>query len=183
MRRLGFAFVLGLSGFGIGCTADVWSPEGDGDLAIAEVAGAAEQPLTGLFRIRTRHSGLCLDVLEARSTDRTPIIQFPCHGGNNQLFQIDDLDNGFHQIRAFHSDKCLDVFEASPSDRAALIQFSCHRGTNQQFALRDAGGGYYSIVARHSGKCLDITGASPEARTPLIQYSCHGGYNQQFSLE
>ncbi len=182
MRPLECAFVLGLSGFGIGCTADVWTPERDGDLGLEEVVGAAEQPLTGLFRIRTRHSGLCLDVLEASSKDRAPIIQFPCHGGNNQLFQIDDLGNGFHQIRAFHSDKCLDVLEASPSDRAALIQFSCHRGTNQQFALRDVGG-YYSIVARHSGKCWDITSASPEARAPLIQYSCHGGYNQQFSLE
>lgn len=183
MRPLGFAVMLGLSGFGVGCTADVGASEDDEVPAIEELVSTSAQPLTGLFRIRTRHSGLCLDVFEASSKDRAPIIQFPCHGGNNQLFQLDDLGNGYHQVRAFHSDKCLDVLEAGASDRAALIQFSCHRGTNQQFAFRNAGAGYYTIVARHSGKCWDITGASPEARAPLIQYSCHGGYNQQFSLE
>lgn len=154
----------------------------DGDTDPEEDVADGAQALSGIFQIRTRHSGKCLDVEWASSADGARLIQWDCHGGNNQRFQFDDLGNGFHRIRAYHSDKCLDVTGASADDGAQIIQYVCHGGTNQQFQLVRNGDGFYAIIARNSGKCFDIAGASQDLRAPVIQYRCHGGYNQQFSI-
>jgi hypothetical protein len=45
-------------------------------------------PITN-FRLRTLHSGKCLDVFGASTIEGAPIIQFDCHEGLNQRWLFD----------------------------------------------------------------------------------------------
>jgi hypothetical protein len=64
------------------------------------------------------------------------VVQYPCHGGDNQLFSRYDNGNGGDRIVAKHSGKCLDVLHGSLEDAAAIVQFGCTGGRNQTWTLR-----------------------------------------------
>jgi hypothetical protein len=64
------------------------------------------------------------------------VIQYPWHGGDNQLWTIEPNSDGYVRIVARHSGKVLDVEYASLDDGAEVIQYSSHGGANQQWLLR-----------------------------------------------
>ena len=129
-------------------------------------------------QLQASHTNKCLDVSGSLTQDGTPIIQWQCHGGDNQIWRIEPVDDGHNsRLVSRHSGKCLDVSGASTENGAPIIQWPCHGGANQQWELEAVGGGY-RIVARHSGKCLDVTGWSADDGTGIIQWQCHGGANQ-----
>ncbi|WP_420042659.1 RICIN domain-containing protein [Cystobacter fuscus] len=82
-----------------------------------------------------RHSGKCVDVSSASTEDGAAVVQWGCHGGNNQRFYVQDW-GGRYRLVAKHSGKCLDVSGASTADGAYFIQWPCHGGDNQTFYLR-----------------------------------------------
>ncbi|WP_100447643.1 ricin-type beta-trefoil lectin domain protein [Glycomyces xiaoerkulensis] len=127
------------------------------------------------------NSGKCIDVVSASTDDGAEIIQWDCHGGSNQQWELRDAGSGYVQLVSQHSGKCLDIDGASTDNNARAILWSCHSGDNQQWELRDAGSGNVELVARHSGKCLDVIDSSTENGTRLQQYDCYGGANQQWS--
>lgn len=132
--------------------------------------------------IANRNSGKCIDVVSGSTADGAEIIQWTCHGGANQQWELQDAGGGYYRILSQASGKCLDVNGASTADGARIIQWTCGSGNNQQWQLRDAGSGYVQLVARHSGKCIDVTGSSTADSARLQQYTCSSGTNQQWSL-
>ena len=136
-----------------------------------------------VVQLRAGHtSNKCLDVSGASNQDGTPIIQWQCHGGENQGWSIDTADDGYSvRLVSRFSGKCLDVSGASTDDGAPIILWQCHGGANQQWRLEPFGE-EYRLVARHSGKCLDVTGWSPENGTRIIQWQCNGGANQTWLI-
>ena len=136
---------------------------------------------TGTIDIVNRNSGKCVDVVSGSTADGAEAIQWTCHGGANQQWELQDAGGGYHRIVSQASGKCLDVNGASTADGARIIQWTCGSGTNQQWQLRD-GGGYVQIVARHSGKCLDVVGASTADSARLQQSTCSTGASQQWTL-
>lgn len=68
--------------------------------------------------------------------DGTPIIQYPSHGGDNQLWTIEPTSDGYVRIVARHTGKLLDVEGASIYDGAQVIQYTGHGGANQQWLRR-----------------------------------------------
>jgi hypothetical protein len=81
------------------------------------------------------HSGLVLDVAGASQDDGAPLVQFPCHGGDNQLFRIEPT-NGDLVFVAAHSGKVLDVAGVSNKSGAPVTQFSRNFQANQQWFFR-----------------------------------------------
>ncbi|GAB3162267.1 glycoside hydrolase N-terminal domain-containing protein [Myceligenerans halotolerans] len=136
----------------------------------------------GLTQIVNEGSARCVDVVNGSTDPGAEVIQYTCHGGANQQWQLNDLGNGYHQVVNQGSGLCLDVDGASTENGARVIQWTCHGGTNQQWELRDVGDGVVEIVARHSGKCLDVRDQSTENGARLNQYSCWGGANQRWTL-
>ena len=41
----------------------------------------------GWFNLVAHHSGKCLDVYNADTVDRAPVVQFSCHNGANQRWR------------------------------------------------------------------------------------------------
>ncbi|MGW5718711.1 RICIN domain-containing protein [Amycolatopsis sp. NPDC003865] len=124
-----------------------------------------------------QHSQQCLDNTGLSTADGNRQQQFPCEGGDQQLWNFRPVSGAFTVVNQ-QSGKCLEVAGASTADGAAVQQGSCGSGAaNQQFALRKVtyGGNDahdYQLVARHSGKCVDVNQASTAARAQLIQWTC-----------
>lgn len=136
----------------------------------------------GVVDVSNRNSGKCADVASRSTEDGAEIIQWACHGGINQQWELRDSGGDYYRIVSQSSGKCLDVDAVSTADNAPIIQWTCGDGANQQWQLREAGEGYYEVVARHSGKCLDVAGSSTADSARLRQFSCTGGSSQQWEL-
>jgi hypothetical protein len=80
-----------------------------------------------------------LDVYGGSIDDLAPAIQYPWHGGENQLWAIEPASDGYLRIVARHSGKALDVAGGSLDDGTSVIQYSVHGGANQQWLLRAIG--------------------------------------------
>jgi len=122
------------------------------------------------------HSGKCMDVSGGSRENGAAIIQWDCHGGDNQQWNLVPVGS-YYKLIARHSGKCLDVSGGSYDSGANIIQWDCHGGDNQLWRLEPTGS-YYRLVAKHSGKCLDVSGGSYDNGARLIQWDCHGSNNQ-----
>jgi hypothetical protein len=126
-----------------------------------------------------QHSQQCLDNTGLSTADGNQQQQFPCEGGDQQLWNFRPVSGiaDTYAVVNQQTGKCLDVTGASTSDGAAVVQFTCDGSTHQQFTLRRvtySGNDQhdYQLVARHSGKCVDVNGVATAARTPIIQWTC-----------
>jgi endo-1,4-beta-xylanase len=107
---------------------------------------------TGVYLVRNRASGLCLQVRDGSTADGTPIVQVPCIAtANSQRFELQRVtglgsDRDF-QLVATHSRRCVDVVAMSTANGAKIQQWSCDDTTpvsdrNQIFRLSNAAGGH-----------------------------------------
>jgi hypothetical protein len=126
-----------------------------------------------------QHSQQCLDNTNLSDADGNPQQQFPCEGGDQQLWNFTPVSGaaGTYTVVNQQSGKCLDVSGASTADGAAVAQNTCSAATSQQFTLRKvtySGNDPhdYQLVARHSGKCVDVNGISTAAGARIIQWTC-----------
>ena len=77
----------------------------------------------GYWRVIARHSGKCLDVSSASTDDGAAIIQWQCHGGENQQWRVEAVTGGYRLV-ARNSGKCLDVQGESTNDGGSLMSLS-----------------------------------------------------------
>ena len=126
-----------------------------------------------------QHSQQCLDNTDRRTTDGNPQQQFPCDGGDQQLWTFRPVAGvaDTYTVVSRQTGKCLNVNGSSTADGAAVQQSACTGAPNQQFTLRKvtyAGNDPhdYQLVARHSGRCVDVNGVSTAARAVVHQWTC-----------
>ncbi len=154
------------------------------DGAVYPLAAVASEQgsLSGYYQLVARHSGKCLDVSGESQDDLAPVIQWDCHTGENQQWNLESTGDGYYRLTVRHSSKVLDVAGVSLDDGASVIQYTPNGGANQQWRVEALSDGYYRLIARHSGKALDVAGASQESGATVIQYTLNGGANQEWLL-
>jgi hypothetical protein len=123
------------------------------------------------FHIANKASGGCLDIEDWGKTDGACIIQYPYHGGDNQLWQISVVDS-FYTIISKHSQKCLEVKDSSAEEGATIVQRDYEGYMNQQWDFTMLQDGAYKIAARHSGKVLSIQESNQSSRC-VVQTCWH----------
>ena len=129
--------------------------------------------------------GLCLDISTPEGgavRAGSNIIAWQCHGGANQIFQINS--NG--TISAPNTGGlCLDI--STPEGGAVragsnVIAWQCHGAANQIFRVNSNG----TISAPNAGGlCLDIStpeGGTVRAGSNVIAWQCHGAANQRWEF-
>lgn len=119
-------------------------------------------------------SGKCLDLPGGETRDGTAVIQYDCHGGTNQQWQIIAVRGSGVHIVSRLSGKCLGLARVG----AGIIQSPCD-GAEDQLWARD--GGAFRNSA--NGLCLDVPGASLANGAKLITWACNGGVNQTWRYE
>ncbi|RLK60852.1 RICIN domain-containing protein [Actinokineospora cianjurensis] len=144
--------------------------------AAADIDGAWHE-------LRPKSSDKCLDVEGASLDSGADIIQWTCHYGDNQAWQLVLVESyDIYQIVAKSSGKCLDVTGAATDSGAQVIQWDCSGDTNQQWQLIPRTDNSYELQAVHSSKCLDVTGSSTDDGARVIQWDCSGNDNQAWSI-
>ncbi len=96
----------------------------------------------GEYNIINVNSRMCLDVEQGSTARGARIIQYPCHGAENQKFwfQRASASNGFiMRIISLHSRRCLHLPYQNVSRGAPVDQWTCHKGTNEKFTLISGG--------------------------------------------
>jgi hypothetical protein len=78
-----------------------------------------------------------MDVNGFSTANGAKVIQWTCHGGDNQKWRVSTQGAGF-RLQAVHSGACLDVAGVSTAVGAAFQQWACHTGGNQTFKLLGA---------------------------------------------
>ncbi|APR74793.1 Endo-1,4-beta-xylanase [Minicystis rosea] len=131
------------------------------------------------MQIESSHK--CVDVQGGATALGTPLIQWDCHSGPNQAFQVFPVGSGV-SIRATASGKCLTVQDVSVNNGAPIVLWDCNGGGNQIFTKVPFEDGSYSLRALHSNRCVDVTGGVATSGATLIQWDCHDGLNQRFRL-
>ena len=146
-------------------------------------------PLTdGHYQISTQNNRWVLDASGAGIHSGTKVIQWPWHGGKNQKWDIEKIQDNLYLIKNVHND----LYLTSKTGESANLSLHPYQGSeDQQFQLLPVLSSpplqieFCSaiIYAAHSGKAWDIQSASPDLGAPLIQYRKHGNKNQQFKIE
>jgi hypothetical protein len=129
----------------------------------------------GPFGIRSKYTNMCLEVYQGSLVPATRVVQWPCHGGQHQLWRINDLGNGYVQLQVEHSAQCLEVDNAGGAGAYAL-QWPCHGGTHQQW--RRVGD---KFMARHSGLFLEVEAASRNPGAWVVTWFSHNGLHQRWA--
>ena len=132
--------------------------------------------------LRSHKSGMCLDVYRNQTTNGTPIIQYACHGQENQQWRLVDKPDGWSQIVSVKSGKCLDLKAGGMGNKVALQIWDCvdkNGHPNQLFrnvkgrdgkeiaAYQKLAADYYGPLptsgrmyeVKTSGMCLDNSGS------------------------
>jgi Ricin-type beta-trefoil lectin domain-like len=133
-------------------------------------------------RLIAKHSSKAMDVFGGSTANGATLIQWPYHGGQNQMFRPDPVGGGYFRLVALNSGKVADVAGGSTANGAPIIQWDWHGGNNQLFRIETLSDGFARIIAKHSGKVVDVTGGSTANGARLIQWDWHGGNNQRWLM-
>ena len=165
-------------------STDNYDVHGDGPVGgfpAAPASGAGN--LAGkTFKITAEHSGKCLDVTGASTTNGAAVQQWTCTGGANQAWTFEAASGGAYTLVSKSSGKCLDLWSASLSNGSKVVQWGCSGGTNQRVTVVDNPDGTVGLRFVHSSKCLDVAYASDANGGVLQQWGCYAADNQRFRL-
>ena len=107
------------------------------------------------FTIRSKHSGLVLDI--ARSEHGANIVTFQEHGGDNQIWkwQGNNLVSKLGYV--------LDVNARGDEEGTKVIAWKHHGGLNQQWIMIGD-----KIISVLNGMCLDIPERSKDSDVEIV---------------
>lgn len=157
--------ILSLSAFGAATPAAAAGPVGTGSNQ----------------EIRNQQNTLCLDDFAFDTQPGAEVRQWTCIEGQNQLWAIADLGNGYAQIKNNHSNLCLDNFNFATASGSQVRQWTCNGLDVQQWQLSDVGGGWTEIRNKHNNLCLESV-ASPLDGGQVAQVTCNGSSVQRWRL-
>ena len=123
-----------------GLVLDVQNPNTSNGARVGQYAwnGGAWQRWTvedvgsGYVRVRSAHSGKCLD--GSGTANGAYVQQWDCNGGTNQQFAVQSAGSGYVRLVERRSGRCLDVPGWSTANGTVLTLWDCTGGANQQWA-------------------------------------------------
>lgn len=172
MKAKARSMVLGCAGLSI---MSLRCAPGDDAIPQSESVQAAAVVFTSTAVVE--HDSRCMDVTGAQTGDNVNLIQWNCHGSNNQSFTFTPVTGvaNAYTIGTF-AGKCVTVSGASTADNAAIVQSTCNGSTSQQFRLVSATSSgldrTFNLQAVVSSKCIATSAASTTNGAQLVQIGC-----------
>lgn len=124
------------------------------------------------FHIKSKSSGLYLDVKGASTAPGTLVILWNKSDADNQLWYHDPLT---HTIRSKQSNHCLDI-----NGNNRLVINSYRHGDAGQYWGYDKS---KNAIEGKGNKVLDVFGGAKTAGTEICSFDRHGGDNQKWEIE
>lgn len=159
---------------------DIYS--GDGHLSGGDISAIQLMYGSGLSgSIVNVASNKCIDIMNFSHDNGAPVISYPCHGGNNQRWDVLPQGDGFVLLRSRESGKCLEIDAWSKDSGHIAQQWDCHGGDNQRFRIENPEG-VTRLINKNSNKCLDLAGGNTADSARIQQWDCHDGTPEQWQL-
>src|SRR5690606_1188073 len=87
------------------------------------------------YEVKVKHSGKCLEVASANSSNGTALRQWRCNGADSQRWKVVSNGDGSIRLSAKHSGKVAEVAGTSTYNGVALRQWDWQGGKNQRWQL------------------------------------------------
>jgi hypothetical protein len=150
---------------------------------------AAGAPITAQYTIRNVATGKCMDIASGSIEAGAAVVQYTCHGGDNQRFRFDYAlpGSGPTHISSVNSGMCVIPSQPPSESSLGLAQSPC-TAQNGTFLLARAPGQTPAGQrvsfrwTRDPNLCIDVPGAALTDSLVLQMYKCHGGPNQFWDL-
>lgn len=130
----------------------------------------------GFFQIQSCLTGRCFDVEGAQTCGGAAVVNWNCHGGNNQVFEVLQGRSGRLRLRAAHSGMCLTI---NQHEKANLRQEPCGGGYGVQLFHRNFRDGGVQFRIGNSNLCLDV---NRKHGTVYARRCENGGVSQLFNV-
>jgi len=124
----------------------------------------------GIYRVISVNSNKCLDVSGVSKTAGAKVIQWQCHGGLNQDWEVTYTPEGFSTLISSNSKLALAVEKGSKDNGDIMVQQAFTSKPNQQFIIQKDNG-VFVVKSKHSQKCVDVSGGSKDNGPGIIQVS------------
>jgi len=125
------------------------------------------------FQIKSKQSGLYLDIKGGSNAPGTPVILWNKNNGDNQIWYHHPLTK---TIRSKQSHMCLDL----NGDRLCVKPYQQGRA-EQQWGFNKTNNTIDNVARR--GKVLDVVGAGTAPGTEVCSWDHHGRDNQKWELQ
>lgn len=119
-------------------------------------SGNNSNPITGIKKIINRRSGKALETsFQQRTNDWAFVDTYSYWGGENQRWEIIQLDDGHYRIMNVSNGGALEVGYDGRFDEGTTVDaYIYHGGGNQRWYIDDQGDGSYNIKSKGSGYFL-----------------------------
>jgi len=120
-----------------------------------------------IYSIRSRHSGMYLDIANASSQKGAALTQYYYNGTKAQQFYLQDAGDGYFYMKPLHAlNMALSRTGTYQGFAAITIQAFNAADDKQKFKFT-ASNGCYAITCKSSGEGMDVTGWSHVAGTQI----------------
>ena len=136
------------------------------------------------------NSGKAMTVLNARTNDNQPVIQWPSNNAkpDNDKIRLVPLGNNYYFLQPMHvTNKCLVVKNASFALYARIIQYTCTQNDTyandiwhlELIPVTISGQDYQVPQFRNKDTqlCIAVLNASTANGAELVQYTCNQSRN------
>lgn len=160
---------------------------GSNDQAIWGSKTSSNTSHDGTYYIKSKLSGLYLDVEDGAATDGTNIRQWSYNGSQAQKFKLVSDSDGYYSILTGAADyeSCVDVYEGSAEDGTNIEQWTYWGGDMQKYEITRVSDGVYALKTKASSgaSSLDVYESSLESGANIDQWTYWGGDCQLWYLE
>lgn len=127
---------------------------------------------TAYSTILSAGSGKCIDVEAGGWNTGARIIQYACHGGDNQQWTLVASGDAY-QLVGKRLGQCVTPVNGSAQANTAMIQLACGAYANQAWSVQYAGNSV-RLVGKQTGFCLAVENGSLQDVAQLVQQPCQG---------
>lgn len=135
-----------------------------------------------VYRLVARHSGQAADVVGRRTTNGTPIQQWPLLDQTNQKWTFIKTGDGYYKIKGVGSGKLLEIGGLSRADGGTAGIWGDAAAPQQHWAVTPTGDGHFMLVNRYSGLSLAVDEGSTADGAAVEQQPYASQTHQQWQI-
>lgn len=135
------------------------------------------------YKIKNRHSGLCLDVAGANTASGTNVQQWADNGTLAQQWEVSfNHDDSTYVLTSAIHGKAVDMDAWSTANGGNAIIWDNNNTNNQRWYITPVDNGYSFLINKHSNKCLEVGGWSTASGGNVQQWDYFAQANQQWQF-
>ncbi|MBE5958675.1 MAG: hypothetical protein E7254_07430 [Lachnospiraceae bacterium] len=136
-----------------------------------------------IYKIVSRHSGLCLDVSGGSSASGANVQQWTDNGTNAQKWMVSfNSSDSTYVITSVINGKALDMDGWSRDNGGNLIMWDNNNTDNQRWYITGVDDGYTFLINKYSNKAMDVQDWSASAGGNVHQWDYQAQANQQWKF-